>query len=104
MKPQRTYTASNVRVCTDFKVKAFKYRYEVPESVLSDRFSHLDEETSEGFINYRGTWHHTSDFMLSAHDGWHGYSADSYSSGAVIWISNDGESYIIGYYCVCSAA
>ena len=90
-----------MKVRTDHKWKNFKYRNEVPESVLNDYFEHLPDEM-DGFIHYARRWWHTSDFLRI--DGgdfgttWQGVSSDTYFSGAVIEISNDGEHYRIGYY------
>ena len=98
MKPERKY--QNAKVRTDLKEKQFRYGYEVPASVIARQFDHLSEdEASDGFILYRKQWYHRSDFMRGAANGWHGYAADSYFSGTVIQLTNDGESYIIGSYC-----
>ena len=98
MKPERKFQNATVR--TDLKEKYFRYGHEVPASVIARQFDHLSEdEATGGFICYRKQWYHISDFMRCASDGWNGYSSDSFFSGTLIQLSNDGESYIIGTYC-----
>jgi hypothetical protein len=91
-----------LKIYTDNKWKQFKYRNEVPDKVLSDYFDHLpEEEYGDGFIKYRKRWYHTSDFMRQTHsefNGWDGYSSDSFFSGILIKLSDDGEEYKIGTY------
>lgn len=90
-----------IRIRSDNKWKQFKYRHEVPASVLARQFAHLDED-DDGFILYRGHWYHTSDFMRippgSDFKGWDGYASDSYFSGVLIKLARDGEEYMIGTY------
>jgi hypothetical protein len=88
---------------SDLRWKHLVYRWDVPEAVLADQFDHLDEdEATDGFFQYNGHWYHTSDFMLPGDVfsklGWDGYSSDSYFSGVVIALTNDGEEYIVGTY------
>jgi hypothetical protein len=93
-----------LKIYTDNKWKQFKYRNEVPVKVLADYFDHLpEEEYGDGFIKYRKTWYHTSDFMRNSGatdltKGWDGYHSDSYFSGVLIKLSDDGEEYKIGTY------
>jgi len=93
-----------MEVITDHKWKYFKYSYEVPAKVIDLEFDHLgEEEKKDYFILYRRCWYHISDFMaLSSISSlplqWQGYAPDSYSTGVLIEISNDGESYRIGTY------
>lgn len=92
---------------SNYHWRQFKYRYEVPDDVLADQFEHLNEEEGyDGFLEYRGYWYHVSDFMAASYPfsdtpplfGWHGYLADTFFSGVVINISDDGEEYQIGTY------
>jgi len=91
-----------MKIYTDNKWKQFKYRNEVPKNVLADYFEHLPEdECLDGFILYRKCWYHTSDFMTQTCDefnGWDGYHGDSFFSGVLIKISDDGEGYKIATY------
>ena len=92
-----------LEIITDNKWKNFKYGYEVPDSVLNDHFDYLSEdEKIDGFIQYRSIWYHISEFMRiennPALNGWQGYSSDSFFSGVLINISDDGERYQIGTY------
>jgi hypothetical protein len=102
---------------TDHKWKPFKYWYEVPYHVQADRLDLDPDEDiddainavddmgyNDGWILYKDMWFHTTDFMRidkyhPFHDsGWSGYMADSFFSGVVIDISEDGEAYKIGTY------
>jgi hypothetical protein len=81
----------------------FKYRDEVPAAILGSEFDYQDEDDSfDGFIQYRGNWYHLDGFMrmdsTSELSDWHGYASDSYFSGVVIRVSEDGEQYQIGTY------
>lgn len=90
------------KIFTDHKWKQFKYRYEVPRKVLEDDFDYLDEDVINGFFRYRRRWYHLSQFMRPARmaglAGWHGYASDSFFSGVVIRLSDDGEEYQVGTY------
>lgn len=90
-----------MKLTTDNKWKNFKYRYEVPEKVLKEQFSHLEDEI-DGFIKYRENWYHTSDFMriesIKDFAGYDGYLGDSFFLGIVIKLSSDGERYKIATY------
>lgn len=91
-----------MKIYTDHKWKQLQYRYEVPPKVLKDYFGHLTEDDSDGYIYYRKQWYHVSDFMRVEGDvfpkEWDGYSSDTYFSGILIRLSEDGETYQIGTY------
>lgn len=93
--------------------RPFVYRSEVPAKVLADRFGHLPDEY-DGFLCYRGWWYHLSDFLSAGGYGrtrpttgmlahWDGYHGDSFFSGVVINVSEDGAEYQIGTYVSTSA-
>ena len=93
-----------MKVRTNYQWRQFKYRYEVPSSVL-DWYDWLDDDESyDGWIKYLDRWYHVTDFMRL--DGphpekfgdWHGVYSDSFFSGVVIRLSDDGEEYQIGTY------
>jgi hypothetical protein len=90
------------KIITDNKWKNFKYRNEVPKSVLSDEFHYQDDDVGDGYIFYNHNWYHIDQFMrLSGthpFHGWEAYSGDSFFSGVVIKVSKDGEQYMIGRY------
>lgn len=89
---------------TNFHWRDFKYRDEVPAKVLAEQFNHLEEEDAiDGFFKYRGWWYHVSDFLrlenaMLIQKGWQGYHADSYFSGRLLRVSNDGERYQVATY------
>jgi len=85
-----------MNITTNNQWRDFRYRYEVPENVLSDDFDWLDEDVSDGFIQYRGRWYHISEFMRTKIGGWDGVYNDSMFSGVLIEVSSDAEQYRIG--------
>ena len=98
---------SQVIVISDHKWKDFKYRDEVPKSVLASDFDYQDpEDTIDGFFKYKGTWHHLDQFERipkaqseeGGLSGWDGVQHWSWSNGCVIKLSPDGEQYQVGYY------
>jgi len=74
--------------------REFLYGYELPASVRPD-FDYLDDDefTSAAFIKYRGEYMALDNFMLCDREGWQGVATDSYFSGTLIRISDDGERY-----------
>jgi hypothetical protein len=88
---------------TDNKWHNFKMRDEVPKKVLESTFDYQDEDISDGYFKFKGTWYHTDQFMrLSGDDpqtkDWDGYAGDSYFSGTLIKLSKDGEQYKVASY------
>lgn len=85
---------------TNHHWRRFKYRDEVPPSILTE-FDWLDEsEEFDGFIHYHGTWHHISEFMRPVDPNhpaneWDGFMSYTYFSGVAIKLSDDGEQYQI---------
>ena len=101
-------TGNEIEIVTDGKWRPFKYGDEVPAKIRQSDFDWLNEDARfNSFICYRGRWYHLDEFMQFddksgplAADGWHGYYNDSYSSGIVIKVANDGESYQIArFFC-----
>ena len=83
---------SATRIITNHHWRQFKYRYEVPPSVLEDQFDLCDDD--DGFIHYRGRWYHLSEFMVTDQfSEWDGFHSDSFFSGILIKLSDDGEEY-----------
>lgn len=99
-----------LKIITNNHWRDFAYRSDVPEKVLRSQFDWTDKDHeedgsySDGFICYRSTWYHLADFGRVAHgdgspfNGWNGYHGDSFFSGVVIKLSDDGEQYQIGTY------
>ena len=90
-----------MQIITDHKWKNFSYRYDVPEKVLDDQFDYLDEDVFDGFFRYRRRWYHLSEFLQPLYkfeNEWHAYHSDSFFSGILIQVSNDGEQYKIATF------
>jgi len=91
-----------LNIKTDHKWRSFLYCDSIPQDIM-DEYDWLDEEDKiYGWINYKGHYYHVSDFLRSSGEllelGWSGYYSDSFFSGVVIELSNDGEEYRIGTY------
>ena len=57
----------------------------------------LDEGTdSATFFRYRGEVYDLAEFMVGGEPGWDGSMADSFFSGLLVKIVDDGESVIVG--------
>jgi len=96
---------NNLEIIKDNKWKYFRYRYEVPRKVLKEQFDHLsEEEYLDNFFKYKKVWYHISDFMRLENNvpkefkNYDGYSSDSFFSGVLIKLSEDGERYKIATY------
>ena len=95
-----------MKIITDHKWHDFKDRWGVPEKVLKDQFSHLNEDDSPDlFFKYKNWWYHASDFMRieAVHRNtdfkkWDGYTSDTFFSGVLIKLDEDCERYMVGMY------
>ena len=101
-----------LELTTNNHERQFVTGHEVPMGVLRSQFDYMtaDEQSFGSFLKYKGYWYSIGDFMRlpaviseiwdngSPLREWHGYAADSYFSGVVIKISDDGETYRIGTY------
>jgi len=82
---------------TDHKWKQLKYRYEVPKGILDDELDWTTEDDIDGYLCYRGWWYHLGQFEhRNSMEGWDGVHCDSFFSGVVIKLNDDGETYMIG--------
>jgi hypothetical protein len=99
---------AELTIATNNQWRNFKYRYEVPESVLKSDFDWMkkpyeDWGYEDSFIQYKKNWYHLSEFERIDKNSpfpknWTGYSSDSFFSGILIQLSEDGEQYKIGWY------
>jgi hypothetical protein len=92
-----------ITIKSDLRAKQFVSGYDLPPFVLRLEFNYLkDGENDSGFFHYRGNWYHTRDFMrakgLMAKLGWSGVLQNTYSSGVLIALVDDGEEYIVGTF------
>lgn len=87
-----------MKIISNHHWRPFKYRNEVPKTILKTQFDWLDEDTIDGFLKYRGTWYHTSQFLKNGIPDWDGSLGHNYFSGVVINLADDRESYQIGTF------
>lgn len=99
---------TTVKVTTDHKWKNLLYGYELPESVLSD-FDYIEPEElpTRSFIKYKGGYYDVGDIMRidperehypEEFKSWHGYVSETFFSGILVRLSDDGEQYQIASY------
>jgi hypothetical protein len=88
-------------IYTNYHARQFSYRSEVPPDILASEFDWCAAEDS--FFCYRGRWYHLDEFMridqtspLQGH--WDGYLSDSFFSGVLIKLLDNGDGYQIGTY------
>ena len=97
---------SELKIITNNHWRPFKSRDEVPEKILQSDFDWQDDNLDayeDGFIYYRGKWYHLDDFLRIDNNApfpsnWHSYCSDSFFSGVLIEMSDDGEYYKIATY------
>lgn len=92
-----------MEIITDHKWKDIKLGYELPKKWRKEHdWIKEDEFNNTPFAVYRGWAYPLSEFMrCEDHTGfedWDGYAGDSFYSGTVIKLSEDGEQYMIGRY------
>ncbi len=105
--PRECHVAGGIRmnIRTNNHWRDFVYRWDVPAEILESQFDYQDEnDTYDGFIHYKGHWYHLDQFLCISPGApdefgqWQGYSADSYFSGVLVRISDNGEQYQIATY------
>ena len=105
-----------MNIVTNHHWRAFVYREDVPEKILEDDFDWTNEDHEEsddylgsigvarsapadGFIKYQGHHYHLGEFMRCHGEllelGWEGVANDTFFSGILIKVSEDGEQYQI---------
>ncbi len=87
------------KIVSNYHDRPFVYRYDVPETVLKVEFDWLNDDIIDGFFKYHKVWHHMCEFMgTNAVPGWDAYLGGTYSSGTLIKVADDSETYRIGWY------
>lgn len=90
-------------IVTNRQWRTFMYGYELPAKWRKE-YDYLSDEEYDtmSFCSYRG-WLYSVDSFMRIPSGmfpkpWNGYLSDTFFSGVVIEISDDGEMYRIGRY------
>ena len=93
---------SEVTIITNNQPRDILYGFNLPEKYRKE-FDYLTDEeyANHEFFIYKKQAYSLSEFMRTdSFKDWDGYSSDSFFSGIVIKIINDGDSVIVGrYYC-----
>ena len=89
---------------TDHKWRNFKYGHELAPKWRKEHDWMSDEEyETASFVWYKGWATPLSEFMSVDKNApfggkWNGYTSDTFFSGVVIEVSDDGEQYRVGMY------
>lgn len=92
----------SLEIRTNHHWRQFLYRNEVPQAILDSDLNWCDDE--DNFIKYNNWYYSLSEFMRVDENNpfhsldWHGHKGDSYFSGVLIRVSDDGEEYQIATY------
>ena len=84
-----------MKITTNNQYRDILNAYDLTSRELED-FDYL-EEGEGSFIRYKGRIWDLSEFMLTDLKGWDGISSDTYFSGSVIKLSEDGDTVKVGY-------
>lgn len=84
---------------TNHQWREFTYRWDVPERILKSEFDWTDDDDADGYFQYKGYWYHVSQFMRTDLEGWHGIHNDSFFSGVLIRLADDGERFQVATFC-----
>lgn len=97
--------SSDLQIITNHHPRAMWSFYDMPESIQQTEFDYVTDELgkhSPRFFKYRGEWYDAQEFMvcrgIEAFEGWHGYQSDSFFSGILIKLTEDGEQVIPALY------
>lgn len=91
-----------MRIYSNFKERELLSYWDIPEKVRKDQFDYLAE--GEGsFFKYKGTWYSLDQFMKiqnapTAFQNWDGYYNDSFFSGVLLKMSDDGYTCKVGTF------
>ena len=87
-----------MRIITNGQARPIVSRFEVPADILAREFDWTDPEDPGSFFKYRGVWHELGEFTRAPESlaGWDGFHGDSYFSGVVIRLADDGDSVVCG--------
>lgn len=93
---------SEVTIITNNQPRDILRGFQLPKKYRKE-FDYLTDEeyVDQEFFVYKKQPHSLSEFMRTENfKNWDGYSSDSFFSGVLIRVVNDGDSVIVGrYYC-----
>ena len=78
--------------------------HEVPKNIIKNDFDWLDEDDTTGFIHYKKTWYHLSQFVRVEKNtnldilGYSGIHGETYFSGIIIKLFDNDTISISSYY------
>ena len=92
-----------LEIKTNNHVRPFVNGFELlNDKKVRQQFDFLSDEefSDQQFVSYKGYWYGLCDFLRpnDCFRGWDGYAADSYFSGVLIKIVEDGEAAVLATY------
>ena len=94
----------NIRITTNNNPRDILTFHELTEAEQREAAENIGQEYAESmdYFWYKGQIHCLSDFMVAgdAFPDWAGYFPETYFSGLLVRVMDDGERVIIGRYCV----
>jgi hypothetical protein len=91
-----------MKITTNNIPRDLLYSSDVPDEVLDSEFDWLDDRRdTDGFIHYRNTWYHISQFIVNRDENlnYHGAFSESYFSGVLIRLVDHDQVIMAGYSC-----
>ncbi len=93
---------SDLKIYTNYHERDIVYGYELTNKE-KDEFDYYsgDDLDYATFFRYKENVYDLSEFMRTKHFGdyWHGYSSDSFFSGVLVHLCDDGDHVVVGWYC-----
>ena len=91
-----------ITIKTNNRPRPVIYGFELSAKERAE-YDFLDDIDCCQFFRYKGYVYHLSDFMRIGKNntdlaGWHGYHSDSFFSGVLVKLSDDGEAVTVGTY------
>lgn len=93
----------SLEIITNHHWRPILYSHEIPEKVLENEFDWMRDPDNYSFFKYKDWYYCLEEIMVlderSPFGGrWHGYHSDTFFSGILVEISDDGEMVKVGRY------
>lgn len=95
---------SKLQIISNNQPRQIIFGFELPKSKRKD-FDYIKDDmdfNNNQFVQYRGDYYNLDEFMRIENNSelknWDGYSSDTYFSGTLIKLCEDGDSVIMGRY------
>tara|TARA_B100000900_G_scaffold57642_1_gene43205 strand:+ start:570 stop:866 length:297 start_codon:yes stop_codon:yes gene_type:complete len=82
-------------ITTNYHIREFIFRDEIPSNIQADEFDWCD--SIGGYFKFKGYYYHVSQFMRTDLPEWDGIYNDSFFSGVLIRLEEDGHYRVATY-------